>query len=73
MFDFYSSIPLGRWMEGRMTTQYLDEYYVIQVDGLTKSGHHRFVDALRAALVLRDQFPEHDVKLRARQSAEAVH
>ena len=41
-----------------------DEYYVIQIDGRVKSGHHRFLDALRAGLQLRDQFPNHDVKVR---------
>ena len=57
-----------------MTTRCLhDEYYVIQVDGRTKSEHHRFLDALRAALVLRDQFPDCAVKVRARQSTEVVH
>ena len=54
-----------------MTTQCLhDEYYVVKIDGRTKSGHHRFVDALRAALVLRDQFREHDVKVRVTQATE---
>jgi hypothetical protein len=46
------------------------EYYVIQIDGQAKAGHQRFVDALRAALLLRDQFPQHDIKVRA--AAEAV-
>jgi len=46
------------------------EYYVIQIDGQAKAGHRRFVDALRAALLLRDQFPQHDIKVRA--AAEAV-
>ena len=50
-----------------------DEYYVIQVDGRAKSGHHRFVDALRAALLLKDQFRDHDVKVRVTQSTDAVH
>jgi len=40
-----------------------DEYYVIQIDGRTISGHRRFLDALRAGLQLRDQFPHHDVKV----------
>ena len=40
-----------------MTTQCLhDEYYVVKIDGRAKSGHHRFVDALRAALVLKISF-----------------
>jgi hypothetical protein len=42
-----------------------DEYFVLQIDGQTKSGHRRFVDALRAALQLREQFPQHDIKVRS--------
>ncbi len=34
----------------------------MKIDGLTKSGHRRFIDALRAGLQLRDQFPQHDIK-----------
>ena len=45
-----------------------DEYYVIQIDGRIKSGHRRFLDALREGLQLRDQFPHHDVKVRAIES-----
>ena len=33
------------------------EYFLVQIDGRTKSGHRRFIDALRASLQLRDQFP----------------
>ena len=40
-----------------------DEYFVIQIDGRVKSHHRRFLDALRAGLELRDQFPDHDVKV----------
>ena len=44
-----------------------DEQYVIQIDGLAKSQHRRFVDALREGLRLRDQFPQHEIKVRALQ------
>jgi hypothetical protein len=30
------------------------EYFLVQIDGRTKSGHRRFIDALRASLQLRD-------------------
>jgi hypothetical protein len=43
------------------------EHYVIRVDGRVKSHHRRFVDALREGLQLKDQFPQHDVKVRAMQ------
>jgi hypothetical protein len=33
--------------------------------GRTKSGHRRFIEALRAGLQLRDRFPHHDIKVRA--------
>ena len=40
-----------------------DEYFVIQIDGRAKSHYRRFLDALRAGLELKDQFPGHDVKV----------
>jgi hypothetical protein len=60
-------------MEGAMTNGSIDlqqhEYYLVQIDGRTKSKHRRFIDALRVGLQLRDQFPAHIVKVR---SAEMV-
>ncbi len=41
------------------------EYYVVQINGRTKSGHRRFLDALRAGLQLKDQFRQYEVKVRA--------
>jgi hypothetical protein len=41
---------------------------VLQIDGRTKSGHRRFIDALRAGLQLKDQFPQRDIKVRAMQT-----
>jgi hypothetical protein len=41
------------------------EYFVLQMDGRAKSRYRRFVDALRAGLQLRDQFPQHDIKVRS--------
>jgi hypothetical protein len=53
-------------MKNQITTLNVsEEHYVVQIDGRAKSGHRRFLDALRAALVLRDQFPQQDVKVRA--------
>ena len=45
-----------------------DEYFVIQIDGREKSHHRRFLDALRAGLQLREQFPCYQVKLCAAQA-----
>lgn len=54
-----------------------DEYFALQMDGQVKSAHRRFIDALRAALLLRQQFPHHDVRVRATQAtdraAEVMH
>jgi hypothetical protein len=41
-----------------------EECFVLQMDGIAKSQHRRFVDALRAGLQLRDEFPQHDIKVR---------
>jgi hypothetical protein len=45
-----------------------DEHFVIRVDGRVKSHHRRFLDALREGLQLRDQFPQHDVKVQSMQA-----
>ena len=45
-----------------------DEHFVIRVDGRVKSHHRRFLDALREGLQLRDQFPQHDVKVESMQA-----
>jgi hypothetical protein len=46
-----------------------DEHYVIRIDGRVRSHHRRLVDALREGLQLKDQFPQHDVKVRAMQAS----
>jgi hypothetical protein len=48
------------------------EYFVVKFDGLITSGHRRFVDALKAGLLLRDQFPQHDVKVDAIQISDST-
>ena len=52
-----------------------DEHFVLQIDGRVKSGHRRFIDALRAALRLKQEFPQHGIKVRASspRTTEAVH
>jgi hypothetical protein len=49
------------------------ELFVIQIDGHAKSGYRRFTDALKAALRLKDQFPGHNVKVRAIPAATSPH
>jgi len=41
------------------------EFFVVQLDGHIKSTHERFVEALREALLLRNEFPQNEVKVRA--------
>jgi hypothetical protein len=48
------------------------EYFVVKFDGRVKSGHRRFIDALKAGLLLRDQFPQHDVKVDAVQISGSI-
>ena len=49
------------------------EYYVLKVDGRVNSTHRRFMDAVRAGLQLKNEFPQHDVKVRlAQDSSEEV-
>jgi hypothetical protein len=50
-----------------------DEYFVVQVDGRPRSQHRRFMDALIAGLLLRNELAQHDVKvLEMETSTEAV-
>jgi hypothetical protein len=49
------------------------ELFIIQIDGHAKSGYRRFTDALKAALRLKDQFPGHNVKVRAMPVSNPSH
>jgi hypothetical protein len=51
-------------MKNAIATLYLpDERFVVQVDGQPRSRHRRFVDALIAGLILRNELPQHDVRV----------
>ena len=51
-----------------------DEYFVLKMDGHIRSAHRRFIDALKAGLELKDQFPTHDIKVRAvTEQAPSLH
>jgi hypothetical protein len=64
----------GNRMRSAIEAHLPDEHFVIRVDGRVKSHHRRFLDALREGLQLRDQFPQHEIKVRAIQaSGEAPH
>ena len=47
------------------------EHFVVQFDGHAKSGYRRLAEALKAALRLKDQFPDHNVKVRAMPASNA--
>jgi hypothetical protein len=59
---------VGNRMKSAIEAYLPDEHFIIRVDGRVKSHHRRFLDALREGLQLRDQFPQHDIKV---QSVEA--
>ena len=50
-------------MKNDVTQGVTHEYFVVKFDGLMQSGHRRFVDAVRTGLQLKDQFPQHDIKV----------
>jgi hypothetical protein len=56
---------VGNPMKNAIAAHLPDEHFVIRVDGRVKSHHRRFLDALREGLQLRDQFPQHDVKVQS--------
>ena len=47
------------------------EYFVLQIDGRTKSGHRRFIDALRAGLRHQKISSCFSIKVRAMQIEDA--
>jgi hypothetical protein len=49
------------------------ERFVIQFDGQARSGYSRLAEALKAALRLKDQFPDHNVKVRAIPASNSLH
>ena len=61
---------VGNPMKSAIAAHLPDERFVIRVDGRVKSHHRRFLDALREGLQLRDQFPQHDIKVCAQASDE---
>jgi hypothetical protein len=62
---------MGYLMKSGIATHSLpDEHFILKMDGRVKSQHRRFVDALRAGLQLKDQFPHHDIKVRAAEEME---
>ena len=48
------------------------EYFVLQINGRTESVHRRYEDAVRAGLLLKNQFPNVDIKVCEVDSIEEV-
>ena len=48
------------------------EYYVIEINGQVNSMHRRYLDALKAGLQLKYQFPHDDIKVCEIDSAESA-
>jgi hypothetical protein len=55
-------------MKSAIAAHLPDEHFVIRIDRRVKSHHRRFLAALREGLQLRDQFPQHDVKVQSMQA-----
>ena len=45
-------------------------YFVLQINGRTESIHRRYEDAVRAGLLLKNQFPHVDIKVCGTDSIE---
>jgi hypothetical protein len=64
---------MGCLMKNGIATHSLPhECYVLRIDGRVSSTHRRFVDALRAGLQLKDQFPHHDIKVVVKQTRNST-
>jgi hypothetical protein len=48
------------------------EYFVLQINGRTDSIHRRYEDAVRAGMLLKNQFPHVDIKVCEVDSTEEV-
>ena len=48
------------------------EYFVVQINDRTVSVHRRYEDAVRAGLLLKNQFPNVDIKVCEVDSIEEI-
>jgi hypothetical protein len=46
--------------------------YVLRIDGRLNSKHRCFVDALRAALQLKDRFPRNNIKVGVAKTKNSI-
>jgi hypothetical protein len=66
---------MGCLMKNGVTTTHDSlsrEYLVVQINGRTDSIHRRYEDALRAGLLLKNQFPHINVKVCETKTIEEV-
>jgi hypothetical protein len=64
---------MGCLMKNGIATHGLPhECYVLRFDGRVNSTYRRFVDALRAGLKLKDEFPDHDIKVGVKQTENST-
>ena len=64
---------MGCLMKNGIATHSLPhERYVLRIDGRVNSTYGRFVDALRAGLKLKDEFPDHDIKVGVKQTENST-
>ena len=64
---------MGCLMKNGIATHSLPhECYVLRFDGRVNSTYRRVVDALRAGLKLKDQFPHQDIKVAVRKTGNST-
>jgi len=64
-------------MKNDFVNDVLHDDYLVQIDGITRSEHLGFVEALKVSLKLRQQYPQSEIKIRetetSRQAADVRH
>jgi hypothetical protein len=63
---------MGCLMKNGIATNGNLSHFVLQINGRTDSIHRRYEDAVRAGLLLKNQFPHVDVKVCEVESIEEV-
>jgi hypothetical protein len=65
---------MGSLMKNGIATNgnFFHDYFVLQINGRTDSIHRRYEDAVKAGLLLKNQFPHVDVKVCEVDSIEEV-
>ena len=64
---------MGSLMKNGIATHgSLSEYFVLRINGRTDSIHRRYEDAVKAGLLLKNQFPHIDIKVCEVESIEEV-